>query len=132
MNKYILILAFIAGASEVPADTVLNLHTVSYHEDIASQYNNDNYGFGIRHYNGINYTIFGMYKNSIRKQSFYVGRGLVWNYGDLDLVLTVGIITGYYQTMPLVLPSIHYKNVGLVIVPYPKTVLHLTIDIMRW
>ena len=131
--KYIIaILFFIAGASE--ADTVIQLHTVSHHINREANYNESNYGLGIRHYTTKGrYIIAGTYKNSEYNRSNYAGYG--WEFGnDFKLGISAGLITGYSlgKVLPYIVPIISYKGVSLVFVAYPEATTHLTIDLMRF
>lgn len=65
MKYLILIVFFIAGASELKAETVLQLHTLSYHQNRAANFNEENFGIGFRYYTKkFNYVNTGIYKNS--------------------------------------------------------------------
>lgn len=71
-------------------------------------YNENNYGIGYRSETG--YTI-GIYKNSIRKDSVYVGREFQWQVaGPVHVGLMVGAVSGYQNVMPIVLPELILKN----------------------
>lgn len=130
--KYILIVFFIMGASELKAETILYAHTFSYHVNRDANYNEYNYGLGVRHYTtNDEYITAGTYKNSEFNQSNYVGYG--WEFNEY-LGLSAGVITGYKlrSVLPYVLPVFRYKSVSLIIAPYPEAVIHLTIDFMRF
>ncbi len=130
MKYIVLILFFIAGASE--AETVLYAHTSSYHVNRVANYNEINYGLGLRHNIANNrYLTIGTYRNSEYAQSNYIGYG--WQFTKY-LGLSAGIITGYKlgDILPYLIPTIKYKNLTLVVLPYPEAVIHLTIDFMRF
>ena len=130
MKYIIVILFFIAGASE--AETVLYAHTVSYHVNREANYNESNYGLGLRHYTTTDrYITAGTYKNSEYNQSNYVGYG--WEFTPY-LGLSAGLITGYklHKVLPYIVPVIKYKSISLIVAPYPEAVIHLTIDIMEF
>jgi len=130
MKYIILIVFFVIGASE--AETVLSLHSASYHANREANYNESNYGLAIRHYTTKDrYLIAGTYKNSEFNQSHYAGYG--WELNKY-LGLSAGIITGYElnNVLPYIVPVIRYQNISLVVAPYPEAVIHLTIDIMEF
>ena len=132
MNHLIAILFFIMGASELRAETVIQLHTVSYHVNRAADFNEENLGIGFRHYaDDVHYITAGTYKNSEYNQSNYAGYGWEWKQGDFKLGLSAGIITGYElgEVLPYVVPVIRYKAVSLIIAPYPEVAALLTIDL---
>jgi len=135
MKYLILILFFIAGASEVKAETVISLHTISYHQNRAANYNEENYGFGLRHYiknKSFHYVNIGTYKNSEQATSKYIGAGWEWNVGELKIGVNMGLIDGYSlsSVLPYVVPVISYKNINVIFASYPEAVVHLTIDLM--
>lgn len=132
MKYIILIVCFILGASELKADTVLSLHSVSYHVNRAANYNELNYGLGLRYYTTKGrYIAAGTYKNSELNQSKYVGYG--WEFNKY-LGVSAGLVTGYDlgEVLPYFVPVLRYKNISLMFSSYPEAVTHLTIDIMRF
>jgi len=134
MKKYKLAAMLLALSFPVFGDTVIQLHTVSYHINREANYNETNLGIGVRYYTTKDqYIIAGTYKNSEYNQSNYVGYG--WEFGDeFKLGLSAGLITGYNlgDVLPYIVPVISYKGVSLVFVAYPEATTHLTIDIMRF
>lgn len=132
MKYIILIVCFVLGASELKAETVLSLHSFSYHSNRGANYNESNYGLALRHYTTKDrYITIGTYRNSEDHQSNYVGYG--WELNDY-IGLSAGIVTGYKSNniLPYVLPVIRYQNISVIIAPYPEPVIHLTIDLMRF
>lgn len=131
MKKILLVLAFIgatftqAHAFErvEPGRAVLSgfvsKHLSGEYMDKARGYNEDNYGVGFRSETG--YTI-GIYKNSIHKDSVYIGREFQWKlYGPLHAGVVVGAVSGYGDVMPILLPELIIKTkiveVGMTIIP---------------
>lgn len=132
LRNILLIVLFVAGASELKADVVY-LHTVSHHANSAS-YNEANYGVGIRHYvEKDRYFTVGTYENSEYTRSNYVGYGADFGSGDFKLGLSAGIVTGYSSlpVVPYLVPSLRYKRLSLMFVVYPEPVVHFTIDLTR-
>jgi len=129
--KYLILLIL---SFPVFSETVIQLHTVSHHINREANYNESNYGLGIRHYiTKGRYLIAGTYKNSEYNLSNYAGYG--WQFGgELMLGVSVGLITGYSlgRVLPYVVPIINYKAVSLVFVAYPEATTHLIIDIARF
>lgn len=75
------------------------LHLVSYHEPDKT-YNNTNPGAYYRHPDG--WTA-GFYRNSVRRDSIYIG--YTWKYGIFDI--TTAGVTGYFdKVQPLLVPSV--------------------------
>jgi len=112
----------------------LYLHTVSYHQDRDANYNEANYGLGVRHNLDDNYITGGFYDNSEDHTSAYVAYGWEWPYKGLKLGILAGLVTGYSMgnVLPFAVPVIRYKRAQLLIAPYPSAVVHLTIDVLRW
>lgn len=73
--------------------TTMGLHTVSYHDN--GRFNNENYGLYLEH-NG--YTG-GFYKNSLNKDSAYLGYALQWPLPQNPIIQSVslmgGVVSGY-------------------------------------
>lgn len=130
------IAAFLMVATHtVEAETIIYLHTATYHEDRESDYNERNWGLGFRHYTDDGfYKSAGTYKNSEHSQSYYGGVGWEWSVGETKLSVDVGLVTGYieYDAAPYVVPSIRYKDVRLMYLAYPKAALHLSVDILKF
>jgi len=120
------------------AETVLYVHTVSYHVNREVKYNENNYGLGLRHYVNQNdlkfqYLTIGTFKNSEYANSKYLGIGYEW--GDsIKFSIAAGIITGYkmQEILPFIIPTIRYKNVTLVIAPYPEVATNIVIDVYKF
>ena len=91
------VLAFILSLtllSPVAAQaTTIGLHTWSYHD--RGVFNNDNYGLYLEH-KGLTG---GFYKNSLNKDSAYVGYSLHWPLPENPIVQSVslmgGVVSGY-------------------------------------
>ena len=137
MKYLILIVFFIAGASELKAEAVLYVSTFSYHQNRAANYNEENFGAGLRYYvknKDFNYINVGAFKNSESNTSKYIGVGWQWPVGQFNIGVNAGIIDGYSlnAVLPYVVPIINYKRVSLIFAPYPEAVVHLTIDVMRF
>ena len=75
------------------------LHLVSYHAP-EKTYNNTNPGLYYRHPDG--WTA-GFYRNSLRRDSIYVG--YTWKYGIFD-VTTAGVSGYFHKVQPLLVPSV--------------------------
>ena len=96
----LLAVALASAASTAQAqEHTFGLHLASYHAP-EKTYNNLNPGLYWRHPDG--WTA-GFYRNSIRRDSLYVG--YTWKYGRLDI--TTAAVTGYFHTVqPLLVPSV--------------------------
>ncbi|MGR3218618.1 MAG: hypothetical protein ACUZ8H_02220 [Candidatus Anammoxibacter sp.] len=134
--KVLMVILFLISAT-AKSETVIQLHTVSYHIDRTVNYNEENYGIGVRLYkmgNFYHYKNIGFYKNSEYKTSKYIGIGWQWKVGEFNLGINAGIITGYSlgEYLPYIVPTINYKRVTLVVVPYPSPVYNITIDILKF
>ena len=117
----------------IKAETVIQLHTLSYHEERDENFNEVNFGVGLRHYEDDYFLTGGAYKNSERNTSVYGGIG--WEKkGTISYGITAGLITGYQDknVTPFILPFARYEKVSLIVVPYPKKVIHLTFDLLRF
>jgi hypothetical protein len=125
---------FLLGASELKADTVVFAHTVSHHVNQSANFNESNYGLGMRHYTTKDrYITAGTYINSEYNRSNYAGFG--WETkGNLKLGLSVGLITGYslLSVSPYIVPSIRHEGVSLIFLVYPEAVTHLTVDLIKF
>ncbi len=129
--KFILFIILLLPACSV-AENFVVIHAASYHPDVRS-YNEINPGIGFRSYNDKTFFAIGAYKNSISKESAYIGAGIkVASYKNVDVSLTAGIITGYILPIaPFVIPefSVNFKNVKLLINYIPKvTINDRTVD----
>lgn len=92
----------LAAVPSVHAQTqahTFGLHLVSYHEPDKT-YNNTNPGLYYRHPDG--WTA-GFYRNSLRRDSIYVG--YTWKYGILDIT-TAGVSGYFHKVQPLLVPSV--------------------------
>jgi len=119
------------------AETVIQVHTFSYHENRAANYNERNYGLALKSYvkdKQFDYVQVGGYKNSEYNTSNYVAIGYEWPVGKVTLGLKAGLITGYSMgnVLPFVVPVIKYKAVSVLFAPYPDAVVHLTIDVLTF
>lgn len=133
------VLALTFHVGTVKADTVIQLHTVSYHINRAANYNEENYGVSVKHYTVdknyyFNYVQAGAYRNSENNISFYAGVGFEWPVGEIKLGVKAGVISGYSlgDVLPFVLPVIKYKNISLIFAQYPEAVTHLVIDVIEF
>ncbi len=88
-----------AQAQEQTPKHTFGLHLVSYHSPVKT-YNNTNPGAYYRHPDG--WTA-GFYRNSVRRDSIYVG--YTWKYGILD-VTTAGVSGYFHKVQPLLVPSV--------------------------
>jgi len=137
---FIITLGLIILSHNLQAETVAFAHTVSYHVNRDIDFNEKNYGVGIRHYinteeEANKYITVGGYRNSEYNQTYYAGVGWEWPIGnDFQLGVVTGLITGYSlgDVLPYVVPIIKYKNISLVVAPYPEAVYHLTIDLVTF
>lgn len=97
--RHLLLAACAALSAPGAMAYTIGLHLGSHHAP-AKTYNNTNPGLYIRHPDG--WTA-GFYRNSLNKDSVYVG--YTWKFGMLD-VTTAGV-TGYFdKVQPLLVPSI--------------------------
>jgi len=95
----VLAVVFCAQAQEQTQKHTFGLHLVSYHEPDKT-YNNTNPGAYYRHPDG--WTA-GFYRNSVRRDSIYIG--YTWKYGILDIT-TAGVSGYFHKVQPLLVPSI--------------------------
>lgn len=119
----------------------LIVHTVSWHSKFNKDtrigntmffaYNNENYGLGWRTERGL---MFGTYRNSLYRQTFYIGQELMWNE-HLGGFLALG--TGYHANVALLgggvvkLPVSTRTKLELIATPSFKQVdaaLHLAVS----
>lgn len=129
---------FLGTCSGAKAETTVQLHTVSYHSNRAANYNEQNYGVGIRHYvdtaKPFSYATVGTYTNSERNTSTYVGIGWEWAVSVAKVGVSTGLITGYStaDVIPYVVFNIRYSRVTVVISPFIEPVLHVTVDLLTF
>lgn len=104
LSRSVLLAAALAAASCAQAQTQTPTHTfglhLGSHHMPAKKYNNKNPGLYYRHADG--WTA-GFYRNSLRRDSIYVG--YTWKYGILD-VTTAGVSGYFHKVQPLLVPSI--------------------------
>jgi hypothetical protein len=91
--------AAVPGAHAQAQTHTFGLHLVSYHEPDKT-YNNTNPGLYYRHPDG--WTA-GFYRNSVRRDSIYVG--YTWKYGIFDIT-TAGVSGYFHKVQPLLVPSV--------------------------
>ncbi|MBX3626398.1 MAG: hypothetical protein KF892_15375 [Rhizobacter sp.] len=91
--------AAVPGAHAQTQTHTFGLHLVSYHEPDKT-YNNTNPGLYYRHPDG--WTA-GFYRNSVRRDSIYVG--YTWKYGIFDIT-TAGVSGYFHKVQPLLVPSV--------------------------
>lgn len=91
--------AAVPGAHAQTQTHTFGLHLVSYHAP-EKTYNNTNPGLYYRHPDG--WTA-GFYRNSLRRDSIYVG--YTWKYGILDIT-TAGVSGYFHKVQPLLVPSV--------------------------
>lgn len=132
--KLLIVAIIILSVHTAEAETVLQLHAVSYHQNRAANYNEENYGIGIRHYvenKQFDYVNAGFYDNSENNTSKYIGIGYEWKVGIFKMGINAGVVDGYSlaSTLPYVVPVISYENVSLTFAPYPEMVAHLSYDL---
>jgi len=131
------IVLFFALTYHVKAETYLQLHTLSYHSSRDANFNEANYGVGIRHYmknEKFDYITVGLYRNSEFNQSVYSGAGWEWPINEFKVGLSAGLITGYKMNsvLPYVVANIRYKRLNIILSPFLEPVVHLTIDVMKF
>ena len=123
----------------IDAETTIQLHTFSKHVNNSENYNEVNYGLGLRikvdepHLMHDYFTI-GVYENSERHTSHYIGIGYEWKVGNVILGIAGGAVSGYTMgnILPYVVPTIRYKKVAFVFHAYPEATVHMTIDIANF
>ena len=123
MKTLVLILITIFPTTIFASEDYLVAHLASYHPDIRT-YNEVNTGMAYRHYEDRNFLSIGEYKNSLSKQSFYMGGGIdILKSNYLTLSITGGLITGYkIDIAPFLIPelSVNYKGVKIIVNYVPK------------
>ena len=89
------------------------LHVGSYHDKPG--FNNVNPGAYVRFANGVTA---GFYRNSIDRDSVYVGYTAERFIGPVGFAVTAGAITGYrHDVLPLLVPSIKFSHLRLAFIP---------------
>lgn len=121
----------------VSAETVIQVHGLSYHVDRGANYNEINQGFAIRHYgySGFDYISVGQYKNSIYKTSRYAIIGWEKPISDnIALGLVVGVVDGYGDhAVPMIAPVVTLWNrMHVFSAPIPTPVIEVSFDIVRF
>lgn len=98
-------MALLACAA-VQAQTVVGLHLESHHFPNSPEYNNANLGAYVHLQNGFSA---GFYRNTYRKESYYIGE--TFHVGFVDVAL--GVVSGYQHTgngnallLPMFVPSV--------------------------
>lgn len=109
------------------AAVAIGIHLATYHFDRDANYNEFNPGA----YVACDEYVAGVYYNSEKRTSVYVGYQFVNVLGPIDII--VGVVTGYERAnvAPLLLPSVKWNNVRLSIVPPVKDIpsaLHLSLE----
>lgn len=93
---------------DIPPLQEIVVHAASYHLDRSVKYNEQNYGLGLRFQTEHHFTMIGGYRNSLYRDSFYVGVGKeFYSYGPFSFRLLAGLVTGYMiPVAPMVLPEV--------------------------
>lgn len=120
-----LIFAAAAVVAALPAfaDTFLTIPGVSYHLERHRGYNEINTGIGLETEISENWRIGGgVYRNSIRKDSYYAGAIYTpYSLFGVKIGTSLGVVTGYGNALPMALPTLIYEGreygVNVVLVP---------------
>lgn len=147
MILFIIILSFVWDDSEATAETeevqsiVVQLHGLSWHADRDANYNERNYGLGIRYYSedslwGSNYIAFGQYKNSEHSKSEYAGIGWQWPVKKYITVgIAIGVVTGYKRSdiIPFVVPVVTlWDRIHITGVMIPTPTIEVSVDMVHY
>lgn len=116
-------LLFLLIASSAFADTFLTLPAVSYHLQRHKGYNEINTGVGFEHDVAEDWRMgAGVYRNSIRKDSYYAGAIYApYSLFGVKIGTSLGIVTGYGNPLPMAIPTFMYEGreygANVVVVP---------------
>ena len=105
--------------------TEIIVHAISYHADRAADYNERNFGIGLRvPVSDRTKLAVGAYNNSLYRDSYYIGMSReMLRFSNVTVSIMAGIITGYQHTiMPVVAPEVTLwsGNVGVSIMALPS------------
>ena len=109
-----------------PNDLYLTTTVRSYHADRHADYNEKNWGLGLRYKLDADHlsAVAGVYKNSLYKPSIYAGLAytpIKW-LTDVNVGFLVGGVTGYLEhAVPIFVPILmyQYKEVGINLIGIP-------------
>lgn len=135
MKKILIIFIVLFFSNITNAETIIQLHTFSYHINRTTDYNESNFGLGIKHYVKTDeYISLGFYKNSEYDTSKYVGFGYNVYKSDISVNISYGIVMGYKSNnvLPYIIPVIKYKKVSLSFLLLPSPVVALSFDILEF
>lgn len=101
---------------------------ISYHTDRSSHYNEFNPGIGLEYKLSNKFKfVLGEYKNSIRRQSEYIGITYVpFEIKGVKIGFTMGLVSGYSDSIaPMILPvvGIEGQKVGINLIILPPKIL---------
>lgn len=120
--RNLLVALFIAAAhaEAKAADIGVIASLFSKHFDTDATFNERNYGIGVHLYNDAQsaYTTAGYYRNSLDKNSLYVGGG--YKLGDVISVgIEAGLVSGYTKgrVVPFVVPTVWIGPAKLLYIP---------------
>lgn len=111
------------ATSAIAADTFLTIPGISYHLQRHRGYNEINTGIGLEHELSADWRLGGgVYRNSIRKDSYYAGAIYTpYTIYGVKIGTSLGIVTGYGNPLPMALPTLIYEGreygVNVVLVP---------------
>jgi len=94
----------------------LQINLASYHPGNASEYNQFNRGIGIEYHYDSFFVAGGYFWNSLYRDSFYLGAGKEFTFGDVDWVglgAIGGLITGYddgQEPRPALIPYLFFTK----------------------
>lgn len=127
-----LLLVLLLASTDTAAETYLTVSVASYHaerhrDDGKGAYEQENLGFGLEHVLNDRWRLAaGIYRNSIRTDSGYVGASyLPAELWGARLGASFGVVSGYSGNLvPVIIPTVSYDgSVGfnlLVMPPYDR------------
>ena len=97
MSLFLLAMIFWTDrAKAAEAETELVVHTVSYHFDRSQEWNERNFGLGLRHDHGDGYSSqIGTYPNSYNRRTWYLIGQKEWPVMSFHAGVFAGAVTGY-------------------------------------
>ena len=135
MKKWLILLAWLSGASLAHADLWINPGFYSYHFEQDKGFNNVNTGLGFEASLSDHYAFTaGFFENSDRHTSRYVGvYAMPWKFGNVKLGAAMGAFDGYPKMrdggwFPAIVPAMaiegHRLGLNIHVVPTVGDKLH--------
>ena len=129
-------IAAVGVLAKAAAQTWLVVPVASYHSP-RDGYSQINPGIGLEKAYSERWVLgAGYYRNSNRRDSFYVGANYSrWRIGDVRLGTSLGLVSGYGGVMPMIAPTATYDagraGVSLIVAPPIKGTMMVGV-MLRW